>query len=76
MSVIYPFINPEKEEAIGLYNFTLDIYNLIKPEARNALSGNLLAFKNIHDTALAKNSAIDAMTDWQAIDALDVSQGW
>jgi len=76
VAAIYPFINPEKDEAIGLYNFTLDMYKLIKPASRNALTGNLLAFKGIYDTAKQKNAGINAMTDWKLIDALDVTQGW
>ena len=75
VAAIYPFINAEKEEALGLYNFTTDIYLAIKPQAREALSGRLLDFKNIYDAAVAQINIVNAMTDWQAVDSYD-SIGW
>jgi len=73
---IYPFINPEKEEAVGLYHFTTDLYLSIKSASRNALSGRLLEFKGIYDTAQVKIAEVNAMTDWQLVDAYDATVGW
>ena len=71
VAVIYPFIDPTSEHAIGLYDFTTDIYLSIKAASRNALSGRLLEFKNIYDAAQSAISDIDSMIDWQAIDDYD-----
>lgn len=71
VAIIYPFINPEKGEAIGLYHFTTDLYLSIKPASRNNLSGRLLDFENIYNAAQVAISDINIMTDWQVIDAYD-----
>jgi len=72
---IYPFINPEKEEAIGLYEFAIDLYLSTIPAAREVLSGRLLQFKNIHDKAQAAIAVIEASTDWQFILDYDAVTG-
>lgn len=73
---IYPFINPEKEEAIGLYNFTTDMYLTTVAQARQPLSGRLLDFRDIYDTAQAKISEVNALATWQQCDAYDATIGW
>ena len=76
VAALYPFINPDKNEAIGLYNFTVDMYMTTVPAARQPLSGNLLTFKGIHDTAVAKIAEVDLLTDWASCDAYDATIGW
>ena len=78
VSAIYPFINPDKEEAIGLYEFTTDLYLSTKANAREPLTGRLLQFKMIHDTAQAAITVVNSMTDWQVVDAYDAATapGW
>lgn len=73
---IYPFVNPDKGEAIGLYHFTTDLYLSIKAASRNALSGRLLDFKGIYDTAQAKIAEVNVLADWQEVDAYDATIGW
>lgn len=65
VAAIYPFINPEKEEAIGLYEFAIDLYTATIPSAREALTGRLLQFKNIYDKAQAAIAVVNASTDWK-----------
>lgn len=75
---IYPFINPEKEEAIGLYEFAIDLYQATIAAAREPLSGRLLQFKVIHDKAQAAIAVINASNDWEFILAYDAvnDPGW
>lgn len=63
-AAIYPFIDPESEEAIGLYNFASDLYTSILPAARGTLSQGLADFKAIYDAANAAISDVNALTDW------------
>ena len=68
---IYPFIDGETDQAVGLYQFASDLYLSTIPAARENLSGGLLAFKNVHDAAVSAISDINAMTDWQLVNAYD-----
>ena len=71
---LYPFINPEKDEALGLYQFTADL--LTHLNATSGLTGNLLAFQTIRNTAQTKIAEINALTDWQQADSYDATIGW
>lgn len=71
-ALIYEFIDPTTKQAVGLYNFASDLYLSTISASRNPLTGRLLAFKSIHDAAISAISDINAMTDWQLIDAYDV----
>ena len=62
---IYPFIDPESEEAVGLYMFAQDLWQ------GGALPPRLKAFKNIFDAASAAIADIKLISDWQAADAYD-----
>ena len=72
---IYPFIDPESEQAIALYEFASDLYLSTISAARESLSGRLLQFKNIHDKAQAAIVVINSDTDWKSIRAYDVVNG-
>lgn len=74
-AAIYPFIDPESEQAIGLYEFATDLYLSTISAARAPLSGRLLQFKNIHDKAVAAIAVINSSTDWQSILDYDVVNG-
>ena len=74
VAAIYPFVNPDKDEAAGLYDFAVDI--LVQSNSATGLSGNLLAFKNIRDTAVSKVAEVNALTDWQQVDSYDATVGW
>lgn len=71
VAAIYPFIDPTTDAVIGLYQYTLDMYQLIIPAARESLTGRLLEFKNIRDAALSAIGDVNAMTDWQLVNAYD-----
>lgn len=75
---IYPFIDPESEQAIGLYEFATDIYMSIAPAARDTLAARLLQFKDIHDKAQTAIAVINASNDWEFILAYDAvnTPGW
>lgn len=75
-SAIYPFIDGEREQALGLYNFASDLYLSTVAGSREVLSGRLLQFKTIYDTAQVKIVEINAMTDWALVDAHDATVGW
>jgi len=64
---IYPFINADSAEAVGLYDFAYDLYMSTVPSGREPLSGNLLALKGVYDAAVAAISVINGMTDWEAV---------
>jgi len=68
---LYPFIDPDGAEAIGLYNFAEDLYLSISEAARNPLSGRLLELKNIYDAAVAAISDINTATDWKELERYD-----
>jgi hypothetical protein len=70
-AVIYPFIDPESDQAIGLYNFAEDLYLATVAGSRETLSGRLLTFKGVHDTAVAAIADINSMTDWLLAQAYD-----
>ena len=73
---VYPFINPEKEEAIGLVQFAQDLYASIKTNAQEVLPARLQTLLTIRNTAIAKNAEIDALTAWEECDAYDATVGW
>lgn len=73
---VYPFINPEKEEAIGLVQFAQDLYASIKTNAQDVLPARLQTLLTIRNTAIAKNAEIDALTTWEECDAYDATVGW
>lgn len=68
---IYPFVDAEKSDAIGIYNFATDIYSGGLP-----LPNRLQQLKDIRDTYIIKRDEIDALTDWELADAYDVTVGW
>ena len=70
MSTIYSFISPTSEEALGLYDYTVDIYQLIVPAAREPITGRLLEFKTVYDTAKVGLADVNAETDWTLCDAV------
>lgn len=70
-SLIYAFIGSAVSNAISQYNMASDLYLSTITESRNPLTGRLLAFKGVHDAAMAAISDINAMTDWQLINAYD-----
>ena len=71
VSEIYTFIDPESTDIVSFYNYTIDIYQTIKPASRQTISGDLLLFKNIRDAAAAAITGINAMTDWTLVSQYD-----
>ena len=65
VSDIYPFIDPESDQAIGLYHFAEDLWQ------GGTLPPRLKAFKNIFDAASAAIADIKLINDWQSADAYD-----
>jgi hypothetical protein len=74
VAAIYPFINPEKEEALGLYQFTADLLTHLNATA--GLTGNLATFQAIRSTAQAKIAEINALTTWEECDDYNETTGW
>ena len=74
VAIVYPLINPTKNEAVGLVNLVTDI--LVQANAAAGLSGDLLTVKNISNTVKVKIAEVNAETDWQLVDAYDASTGW
>ena len=62
---IYPFIDPESEDAVGLYMFAQDLWQ------GGQLPARLKAFKGIFDAASMAIADINLLTDWRAVDAYD-----
>lgn len=75
---VYPHMNESPKEVYSQMQTLIDLYTHIAPAARQALSGNLLAMKNVRDTFDAAKAAINAMTDWKLVVAYDVASapGW
>jgi len=65
VSDIYPFIDPESDQAIGLYFFTQDLWQ------GGTLPPRLKVFKNIFEAASAAIADIKLINDWQSADAYD-----
>ena len=73
---LYPYIAPDMEEAMVFYEDKVEGYNLVKPAARNPITGKFLQLKELYDTAKAKIVEVNSMNDWQAIEAYDATVGW
>lgn len=76
VNVMYPYIAADMEEAMTFYEDKVESYNLIKPAARNPITGNLLLLKDLYDIAKAKIVEINNESDWQVIEAYDAAVGW
>jgi len=77
-AAIYTFIDPTRDQAIGLYQFASDLYTSIVPTSREVLSGRLLQFKDVHDKAQAAIAQVNLMTDFLLVRAYDAvnDPGW
>ena len=77
-ATIYTFIDPTRDQAVGLYQFASDLYLSIVPAGREALSGRLLQFKDVHDKAQAAIAQVNWMTDFLLVRAYDAinDPGW
>ena len=67
---IYPFVDAEKADVIGFYNYTIDMWG------GGSLPSRLQELKAVRDTAVVKIAEVNALTGWQAVDAYDATIGW
>ena len=71
VAALYPFIDADSDEAIGLYDFARDIYLSMLPAARGTLQPNLQSFDAIKTAAEDAITDVNALTDWQVVMAYD-----